>query len=76
MQSDDKRYEFTLNVSLSKSFTQRTDISIKTLRELKDPLVLSFDAQMPSLSSSTFPLTSIVMAGVIKVHFLTIILLF
>ncbi len=54
VETESQRYEFSLDISLSRSFTKRTDISLETLRELKDPLVLSFNGDIPSLSSNTF----------------------
>lgn len=52
--SDSKEIELSLEVSLSRSFIQKTDISIENLKMLKDPLLLSFDGRMPSLSTKSF----------------------
>ncbi len=54
VQSDGKEIELSLDVSLSRSFIQQTSISIKMSNYLKDPLVISLDGGMPTLSSKTF----------------------
>ncbi len=54
VRTDERELELSLNVSLSRSFTQKTSISLETLQALKDPLVLSFDGSMPTLSAKTF----------------------
>ncbi|MEA3522790.1 MAG: hypothetical protein U9R50_07425 [Campylobacterota bacterium] len=54
IQSDTKEISVSLDVSLSRSFLQKSSVSIESLQQLKDPLVLSFDGTMPSLSSQTF----------------------
>ncbi len=54
IRSEDREIELSLDVSLSRSFTQKTSISLESLQVLKDPLVLSFDGSMPSLSTSKF----------------------
>ncbi|MEA1892969.1 MAG: hypothetical protein U9N33_09675 [Campylobacterota bacterium] len=53
VQTDDREIELSLDISLSRSFVQKANIEIDT-SVLKDPLVLSFDGTMPSLSSKTF----------------------
>ena len=53
VQTEDKELEISLNVSLARSFVKKTSISID-LMNLKDPLVISLDGSMPSLSSKTF----------------------
>ncbi|MEA1920190.1 MAG: hypothetical protein U9N52_10145 [Campylobacterota bacterium] len=54
IQSDTKEISVSLDVSLSRSFLQKSDMSIESLQQLKDPLVLSFNGTMPRLSSQTF----------------------
>ena len=54
VQTDSREIELSLDISLSRSFTQKTNITLESLRALKDPLVLSFNGTMPSLSSKTF----------------------
>ena len=54
IQSDSKEMAISLNVSLSRSFLQKTDLRLESLQKLKDPLVFSFDGRMPSLSTQTF----------------------
>jgi len=54
LQTDSKEIALDLNIALSRSFVQHTNISIESLQALKDPLILSFDGTMPSLSSKTF----------------------
>jgi len=53
IQAEGKEIELTLDVSLSRSFMQHTSIS-HTLSSWLDPLVISLDGSMPSLSSNTF----------------------
>jgi len=54
IQTDSKEITLSLNVSLSRSFVQETNISLEQLQALKDPLILSFDGNLPSLSTQTF----------------------
>ena len=55
IQTDSKEIEVSLDVSLSRSFTHQMSINFDLLtQQLKDPLVLSFDGNMPTLSSETF----------------------
>ena len=54
IKTKDKEIELSLNVALSRSFTQKASISIESLRVLKDPLIISLDGTMPTLSSKTF----------------------
>ena len=54
IQTDTKEIELSLDVSLSRSFVQKTSISLESLKVLKDPLILSLDGGMPALSSKTF----------------------
>ncbi len=54
IQSDSKEIAISLDVSLSRSFTQMANINIQDPGILKEPLVLSLDGTMPTLSSNTF----------------------
>ncbi len=54
IRSDSKEMTLSLNVSLSRSFIEKSNIRLEDLQMLKDPLVLSFDGQMPSLSTERF----------------------
>ena len=54
IQADGKEIELSLDVSLSRSFVQKTSIIMDLNRPLKDPLVISLDGRMPSLSSKSF----------------------
>jgi len=54
IKAEDKDIEISLNISLSQSFVQKTNIRFESLKKSIDPLVLSFDSSMPSLSSKTF----------------------
>lgn len=54
IQSDSKEMAISLDVSLSRSFTQMANINIQDPGILKEPLVLSLDGTMPTLSSNTF----------------------
>ena len=54
IQADGKEIELSLDVSLSRSFVQRTSITVALVPNLTDPLVISLDGGMPSLSSKTF----------------------
>ena len=53
VEADGREIELSLNLSLSRSFVQKTSISI-AMPQLMDPLVISLDGGMPSLSSKTF----------------------
>ncbi len=46
--------ELSLDISLSRSFTQKIQISAELPKALQDPLVISLDGNMPTLSSKTF----------------------
>ena len=54
IQTDDKEIELSLDVSLSRSFVQKTSIMIDLPKTLTDPLVISLNGTMPTLSSNTF----------------------
>ena len=54
VQTDDKEIELSLNVSLSRTFLQTTNIIAELPKNLLDPLVISLDGTMPSLSTNTF----------------------
>ena len=54
VQADGKEIELSLNVSLSRSFVQKTTRTIEINKVLQDPLVVSLNGSMPSLSSKTF----------------------
>lgn len=54
VKAGDKEIAFELNVSLSRSFVQQTNISINDAKALQDPLILNLDGSFPSLSSKTF----------------------
>jgi len=54
VQADGKEIELSLDISLSRSFVNRTSINIDLNKTLQDPLVISLDGTMPSLSSKTF----------------------
>ncbi len=54
LQTEEKEIALSLDVSLSRSFTQMLNISIEDTGILKEPLVLSLDGTMPTLSSNTF----------------------
>ena len=55
IQADGKEISLSLDVSLSRSFVQQTKITRDLVeRPLQDPLVISLDGTMPSLSSTTF----------------------
>ncbi len=49
-----KEIEISLDVSLSRSFLKQTNITLDLKAQLQDPLVISLDGTMPSLSSKTF----------------------
>lgn len=55
VKADGKEIALSLDVSLSRSFVQQTKITRNLVeRPLQDPLVISLDGTMPSLSSKTF----------------------
>jgi len=54
VQADGKEIELSLDVSLSRSFVQKTTRTIQMNKILQDPLVVSLNGSMPSLSSKTF----------------------
>ena len=54
VQADSKEIELSLDVSLSRSFVQKTTRTIQMNKVLQDPLVVSLNGSMPSLSSKTF----------------------
>lgn len=54
VQADGREIELSLDISLSRSFVQKTTRTIEINKVLKDPLVISLNGSMPSLSSKTF----------------------
>ena len=54
IQAEGKEIELTLDISLSRSFIQKTSITMQLNPQLQDPLVISLDGQMPTLSSKSF----------------------
>lgn len=56
VQAEDREIEVSLNVNLSRSFVQKTTLSIESLKNqsLVDPLIINLDGAMPSLSSKKF----------------------
>jgi len=55
IQADGKELELSLDVSLSRSFVQKTTISMNLNQsQLMDPLLISLDGGMPTLSEKTF----------------------
>jgi hypothetical protein len=54
IKAEGKEMELSLNVNLSRSFTQQASLRIESLQALRDPLVINLDGLMPSLSSKTF----------------------
>jgi len=54
VKTEDKEIEVSLDVSLSRSFVQQMDIRVESFGAFKDPLILSLDGTMPTLSSKTF----------------------
>jgi len=62
IQTDSQEIELSLDVSLSSSFTYQSKIDIEDLKqreldiyhEMKDPLIISLDGGMPTLSTKTF----------------------
>ena len=53
IQADGKEKEISIDVALSRSFVQTTSIEL-TLAELRDPLVISLNGEMPSLGTNSF----------------------
>lgn len=54
VKTDDREIALQLNVSLSRSFMQQTNISFEDTKVLQDPLILELSGSFPSLSSKTF----------------------
>ena len=55
IQADSKEISLSINLSLSRSFVEQTKLSKELIqRPLQDPLVISLDGMMPSLSSTSF----------------------
>ncbi|PHQ65431.1 MAG: hypothetical protein COB99_04115 [Sulfurimonas sp.] len=54
IQTEGKEIELSLDVSLSRTFVQKTTRTIELNKIMKDPLVISLNGTMPSLSSKTF----------------------
>jgi len=54
IQTESKAIELSLDVSLSSTFVQKNNIKLDSTQLLKDPLVLSFDGNIPTLSSQKF----------------------
>ncbi len=56
VQADGKEIELSLNLNLSRSFVQKTVLSVESLQNqsMVDPLVINLNGAMPSLSSKTF----------------------
>ena len=54
VQADGKEIELSLDVSLSRSFAQKTTRVVELNKVLQDPLVISLNGTMPSLSSKIF----------------------
>jgi len=53
--ADGKEINISMDLSLSRSFIQTSQISVELVsKSLKDPLVISLDGHMPSLSSKKF----------------------
>ena len=53
--TDSKEMNISIDLSLSRSFIQTTTMSIDLIQnKLKDPLIISLDGGMPSLSSKNF----------------------
>jgi hypothetical protein len=50
----DKELSLNLQVSLSRSFVQQTNLTVEDLMRLQDPLVVQLEGAMPTLSSKTF----------------------
>jgi uncharacterized small protein (DUF1192 family) len=54
VQADSKMMELSLDVSLSRSFVQKSSITMDLKHQLLDPLIISLDGSMPSVDSTTF----------------------
>lgn len=63
IQTDSQEIELSLDISLSRSFIHKAEINIDQLKQeqmdiinamLRDPLIVSLDGTMPTLSSDTF----------------------
>ena len=54
IQAEGKEIEVALDVSLSRSFVQKMSITMSLQGPLKDPLIISLDGTMPTLSSNSF----------------------
>ena len=55
IQADGKEMEVSLDVSLARSFVQTTSMTRDLVqKKMQDPLVISLDGKMPSLSDKTF----------------------
>ena len=55
VQVDGKELNVGLNISLSRSFVQKTSLTVDLIqKKMKDPLVISLNGQMPNLSTKTF----------------------
>ena len=54
VQAEGKEIELSLDVSLSRSFVKKTSRTIELNKVMQDPLVISLNGTMPSLSSKTF----------------------
>lgn len=53
--ADGKEINISMDVTLSRSFVQTTTLDVDTINQmLKDPLVISLDGNMPSLSNNKF----------------------
>ena len=53
--ADGKEINISMDVTLSRSFVQTTTLDVDTIHQmLKDPLVISLDGNMPSLSNNKF----------------------
>jgi len=53
--ADGKELDVSLDVALSRSFVQKTEITVALVQQvMKDPLVVSLDGGMPALSSKNF----------------------
>lgn len=54
VQTEDREIELSLDISLDRSFVQKTSIDMQSFMNLYDPLVINLDGTMPTLSSDTF----------------------
>lgn len=54
VKTQDKEIALELNISLSRSFAQQTNITIEEAKALQDPLILELSGSAPTLSSKTF----------------------